>query len=193
MIVLPLDPKTVLMSKLSSLIIPGIFMILFSFVFACQQNTTEQNTDEKQEATNIGEDRSMEPSNREGEPDLTFTHHVKNNARKAEIGEVVYYHYIMRTEHEMIRSSHTSGQLSYFQIPDPAKVSGPISPMLQGLMKMSLGDSLTVEQPLPEDAYRPEKHKDSNILYYDLSLREIKSMEEFQEDLKNTPQKHPFK
>jgi len=180
------------MSKLSSLIISGILMLAFSFTFGCQQNAAEQTNDEKQEVASIGEDRSMEPSDQKGEPDLTFTHHVKNNARKAEIGEVVYYHYTMRTEHEMIRSSHTSGQLSYFQIPDPAKVSGPISPMLQGLMKMSLGDSLTVEQPLPDDAYRPEAHENSNILYYDLSLKKITSMEEFQNDLEDTKQKHPF-
>ena len=182
------------MSKLSSLIIPGILIYALFFALGCTQGTSEQGDDKKQEEkVSIGDDRSMEPSNKAAEPDLTFTHHIKNNARKAEIGEVVYYHYVMRTEHETIRSSHTSGQLSYFQIPDPAKVSGPISPMLQGLMKMSLGDSLTVEQPLPEDAYRPEKHANSNMLYYDLSIRAIKSMEEFQDDLKNTKQKHPFK
>ena len=175
------------MYKLSNLIILGALVLSFSALIGCQQNATEQSNEEKKEEgyTDIGEDRSMEPESEHVSSNLTFTHHVKNNTHKPEVGEVVYYHYVMRTDLEVIRSSYTNNQLSYFQIPDPSKVSSTISPMLQGLMKMSLGDSLTVEQPLPDDAYRPESQTNSKVLYYDLSLREVKSMEAFQADIKN--------
>lgn len=108
-------------------------------------------------------------------------HTPNNTAAKAEPGAIAFFRYGMRNEEKVVVSNYDATFAQPQPIPDPNSPR-QLNPIEEALMLMGAGDSLTIIVPLdtvPADQ-RPQGFENSNTLYYDLTLEELKSPEDLE-------------
>ncbi len=111
-----------------------------------------------------------------------YTHHIAKEGAKPETGQYAYFHYQQRIDDTLLDRSRNH-KMAKMQIPDAASLLKTPNPIIEGLMKMSPGDSLTVVIPLDSIPQRPPAWADNKNMYFDLVLNEIKTAEEYAVDL----------
>ena len=98
-------------------------------------------------------------------------------------GEYAYFHITMRAGDSVLNSSYSMGQIPRLRIPAPNEFTRETSVIIDGLAKMSVGDSLTLFYPLDSlGPTRPPAFQNFDIIEYDLSLKEIKSDQAFKQE-----------
>lgn len=98
-------------------------------------------------------------------------------------GEYAYFHITMRAGDSVLNTSYSMGQMPRLRIPAPDEFTKETSIIIDGLAKMSVGDSLTLYYPLDSlGATRPPAFQNFDVIEYDLSLKEIKSDQAFKQE-----------
>ncbi len=177
------------MRKLFFLLLP---IALCSLVIACQNEVKtpeakavdSTKTEKPKEQASTLEGTDITPNSGETAPaQLEYIPHVQTEGTKPKVGEFVFYHLILSADDDVMSDSH-SGAPQLAQIPDTSTFKGQLSPLIEGLMRMSKGDSLTVVFPLPVDANRPEKHSQAKSLNYHIAVHDIQTKKEYMERAK---------
>lgn len=111
-----------------------------------------------------------------------YIHHVKNDGATPQAGEYIYFHYKVRLDDSLVENSWTRGEPNTYKMPDLAEIlgnGGKVSPVIDGIGLMSKGDSLTIYTKVTDLPMVPEGFESYEFVYYDISLFDIKSAEEF--------------
>lgn len=103
-------------------------------------------------------------------------HTPNNDGVAAEPEAIAFFRYGMRNDAETVVSNY---EATFPQAaPIPAESPGrPLTPIDEALMRMKVGDSLTIVVPLdtvPAEQ-RPQGFENSDFLYYDISLKDLKT------------------
>jgi FKBP-type peptidyl-prolyl cis-trans isomerase FkpA len=108
-----------------------------------------------------------------------YIHHIQNEGPKPQAGEYVYFHIEVFIDDSLLQSSREHNDVPIAQIPtaDQAKVQP--NPVTDILPLMSVGDSVSINQPLDSLPQRPPGFEQFNTLYYNITLVEIKSEAEY--------------
>jgi len=114
-----------------------------------------------------------------------YVHHVKNDGAKPVPGQYVYFHYELRVDDSLLDGSRTRGFVPKMEIPTPDKEdkANP-SPVLDAVKLMAVGDSMTIIYPMDSLPQRPPQFPNAENLYYEVTLNNIKSKEEFEAEQK---------
>ncbi len=98
-------------------------------------------------------------------------------------GEYAYFHITMRADDSVLNSSYAMDQLPRLRIPDPEEYNDETSIIIDGLAKMSVGDSMTLYYPLDSlGPTRPPAFQDFDVIEYDLAMKEIKTDAAFKQE-----------
>ena len=103
-------------------------------------------------------------------------HTPNNDGVAAEPEALAFFRYGMRNDKETVVSNYEATFPQTAPIP-AANPGRPLTPIDEALMLMKVGDSLTIIVPLdtvPADQ-RPQGFENSNFLYYDISLKDLKT------------------
>ncbi|MBK7407396.1 MAG: FKBP-type peptidyl-prolyl cis-trans isomerase [Saprospirales bacterium] len=73
-----------------------------------------------------------------------YIHHIQNEGPRPKPGDYAYFHVIMARGDTVLYDSDTQAQLPMLQIPSPENRPDKPSPIIDGLVLMAVGDSLTV-------------------------------------------------
>ncbi|MEL6924799.1 MAG: hypothetical protein AAFO94_12200 [Bacteroidota bacterium] len=112
-----------------------------------------------------------------------YFHHVNNGGEKPESGDYAYCYIDMRNGERLVNTNRNSGKLAKLKIADlPEGVK--ISPVVDALKLMSIGDSLTVNYPIASLQDKPKGFETADFIYYDIKLIDIKSDSEYKADFK---------
>lgn len=98
-----------------------------------------------------------------------------NGGKKAEPGALAFIRIGMRNDEELLVSNYDAPMPQIMPVPD-ANTPRQLSPPEEALMLMSEGDSLTIIVPvdsMPEEQ-RAQGFENSNFMYYDIKLVEVK-------------------
>ena len=106
-----------------------------------------------------------------------YIHHTKNAGQTPQVGEEVLFVVDVRNDTGVVQSSRQQGQPARFSVPQTDQTGKSVSPIVEALMLMSIGDSLTIMQPTDSFPRKPPGFENSAFVYYDLVLKEIKSKE----------------
>lgn len=123
-----------------------------------------------------------EPKETKTPSGLTYVHHVKNNGPTPQEGEEASFHVDIRNEKEVVQSSRSIGKPTSMLIPPPNQQGGSISPIVEGIQLMSVGDSLTVLNSIDSFKVKPPGFENSPFIYFDIVLTSIKSKEEIDKE-----------
>jgi len=136
-----------------------LFLVSLTLIWACQSEPTV----------------SVTPSGYE------FTHHINNNGPKPQVGEEASFIVDVRNEEKVVNSTREQGKPAKVIIPQmenqPAR---SISPIVEVLTLMSVGDSLTVLQSVDSFPRKPPGFENTKFIYYDVVLTGITSKEEIE-------------
>ncbi|HKK74236.1 MAG TPA: FKBP-type peptidyl-prolyl cis-trans isomerase [Saprospiraceae bacterium] len=108
-------------------------------------------------------------------------HTPNNTSPKAEPGAIAFFRYGMRNDEELVVSNYDATFAQPQPVPDPNSPR-QLNPIEEALMLMAVGDSLTIMVPLdtvPAEQ-RPQGFENSNTLYYDLTLEDLKQPQELE-------------
>lgn len=136
-----------------------LFLLVAVMMTACQQEAAEKDT---------------LPSGYE-----YILHTPDNTAPKAEPGAIAFFRYGMRNDDELVVSNYDDTFAQPQPIADPNSPR-QLNPIEEALMLMAEGDSLTIIVPLdtlPAEQ-RPQGFENSEALYYDITLEELKSKDD---------------
>lgn len=114
-----------------------------------------------------------------------YIHHVKNDGPKAQAGEYLYFHYKVRLDDSLVENSWERGTPNVYKLPDLKKVKEEgkdVSALVDGLGQMAKGDSLTIYTTVEGMPMMPEGFENYEYVYYELSMIDIKSEEEYQKE-----------
>ncbi len=106
-----------------------------------------------------------------------YIHHVQTNGQKPQVGEEISFEVDVRNDTGVVQSSRQQGEPARFLVPQTDQVGKSISPIVEALMLMSIGDSLTIMQSTDSFPRKPPGFENAAFIYYDLVLKEIKSKE----------------
>jgi len=111
-----------------------------------------------------------------------YIHHIENDGRKAQPGDLVEFHFVARDKDTVRESSREQGRPAKFRLPEiDANVSK--DPIVSSLYLMAEGDSLTVIYPVDSMKVKPQDMgADITAIFYDLIMVKIKSKEEVDAD-----------
>lgn len=105
--------------------------------------------------------------------------HTKNSTgEQATTNSLVFFHFSMRNEDSVVVSSYSEPQMPSLIIPDSATLSLQPSPIIEALMRMREGDSITIIVPLDTVKQKPMGFENAKFLYYHLALKDVKSQKE---------------
>jgi FKBP-type peptidyl-prolyl cis-trans isomerase len=108
-----------------------------------------------------------------------YQHFIQNEGPKPQVGEVAYYYFTFKADDSLLMDGRETAMISKMQIPKPlANPRKTVSPTLEGIKLMSVGDSMRVIVPIDSVPELPSNFKKFSNLYYDLVLLDIKSKEE---------------
>lgn len=131
-----------------------LFILLIGLTVAsCQQEPTLQTT----------------PSGFE------YMLHTDKGGEKPVAGEYVFFHAHMRNGDSTIYSSRDQPKPPNLQIPAEAAENRPPNPIEEVLQQMGAGDSATVLIRLDTLPQKPKGFEDTDVMYYDLVIADIKS------------------
>lgn len=115
---------------------------------------------------------------------FSYIHHVKNGGTTPQVGEYAYFQAKMRNGEEVTLDSRTNPTMPRVIIPDPTDLSkGRPSAVVEALVLMSVGDSLTVFQNIEEGTTPPPGYEVGGKIAFDLVLMEIKTEEQYQAEI----------
>lgn len=126
--------------------------------------------------------------NQDSESELTkrgfrLERHVSMNGTKPVPGEYVYFHIVMRHKDSILNSSYGSDQIPRIRIPSEDEYTAETPIIVDALAVMSQGDSATLYFPLDSLEQIPPAFAGMEIIEYDLKFIEIKTDEEFKEEM----------
>lgn len=110
----------------------------------------------------------------------TYIHHKKNNGPKPQVGEEAEFNVDIRNGEEVLNSSRSQGKPAKFLIPSSEQQGRSISPIVEAIQLMSVGDSLTVMQSVDSFPRKPPGFEDAEFVSYDIVLTNIISKEEIE-------------
>jgi FKBP-type peptidyl-prolyl cis-trans isomerase FkpA len=135
-----------------------LFILLVGLsVASCQQEPTVQTT----------------PSGFE------YMLHTDNGGEKPVAGDYVTFHAYMRNGDSIVYSSRDQPKPPFLQIPKEAPANRPPNPIEEVLQLMGDGDSATVLIALDTLPQKPKGFENTDVMYYDLVIAEIKSAEDY--------------
>jgi FKBP-type peptidyl-prolyl cis-trans isomerase FkpA len=107
--------------------------------------------------------------------------HLSNDGPKAQTGDWVYFNVYWRNDDTIQMSSVDRGQQPFFQVRSlDSAMLAKANPVEQVVPVMSEGDSLTITIPLDTLPSRPPGFEQSENLYMDIKLVDIKSNAELE-------------
>ncbi len=123
-----------------------------------------------------------EPKETKTQSGFTYIHHVKNNGPTPKEGEEAEFHVDLRNHEKVINTSRSQGRPARAIIPTMEQIAKTPSPIVDALLLMSVGDSLTVMQSTDSLPNKPPQFADSPLIYFDVVLSGIKSKEEIEKE-----------
>ncbi len=118
-----------------------------------------------------------------------YTYHQLSEGRQAKAGEHILYHVYQRADDSLINSSRQRPVQPRLVVPDSTRALELRNPINEALLRMAIGDSLTISIPMTEVPQRPEGFKDYQYLHFDLIVTGIQSAEDFRQQLEQERQK----
>jgi FKBP-type peptidyl-prolyl cis-trans isomerase FkpA len=115
----------------------------------------------------------------ESENGFKYIHHIQNEGPKPQVGEYAYFHIEVLLDDTLLQSSRKNNDTPLAQIPTAEQAKLQPNPVTDVLPLMSVGDSLTIIQDLDSLPQRPPEFEKYKTLYYNISLVEIKSEEDY--------------
>ena len=114
-----------------------------------------------------------------------YIHHIKNGGPKPKVDEVAYCNVYIYKNDTLITSNIMSGvETAMIPIADPKKAGYQDQPIMDGLMMMSKGDSMTVFHNIDSlKKYAGEMGGEVPNISYRIKLKDIKSKETYEKDL----------
>lgn len=137
-----------------------LFLVSLTLLWACQTEPKE----------------SVTPSG------YAYTHHVMTNGAKPQVGEEAVFTVDIRNDTKVVNSTRDQGQPAKVLIPEAEQPQRSISPIVEALMLMSVGDSLTVLQSVDSFPRKPPGFETSKFVYYDIVLTGITSKEAIEKE-----------
>lgn len=137
------------------------FLFSLCFVFSCQKPTA------KEVITPTGN---------------IFTKHTAQNGQIPAAGEEVEFVVDIRIDTAILQSSRTSPVPAKFIIPGADQPAGQVSPLLEALQMMGIGDSATIKRSLDSFPQRPPGFEEAAFVSYDVVLKSIRSKEAVEAD-----------
>ena len=114
---------------------------------------------------------------------LDLTWHSQNKGPKPQPGEFAYFDFYLRDDGKVLQSSKMQNRVSKFRIPkDDSYVKK--SPIIEMLKMLSPGDSVTLKFPVDSMPQKPRGLSDAEFVLYDVVLRDIKTVEQYEADNK---------
>lgn len=111
----------------------------------------------------------------------TYVLHESNDGPKAQMGDWVYFNIYWRNDDTVQMSSVERGQQPFFQVRSlDSALLAKANPVEQVVPYMSEGDSLTIIIPLDTMPSRPPGFEQSENLYMDVVLKDIKGNAELE-------------
>lgn len=104
-----------------------------------------------------------------------YIHHTKKNGATPKEGEEATFHVDLRNHQEVVNSSRQQGRPAQMIVPPLDQQSKSPSPIVEAIMLMSVGDSLTVMQSTDSFPQKPPQFAESPYVYWDIVLTGIKS------------------
>jgi len=140
-----------------------IFLVVLTLFWSCQSSSS-------------GPAESVTASG------YTYYHHVKTNGAKPQIGEEAVFTVDIRNDSTVVNSTRDQGQPAKVLIPENNQPGRSISPIVEALMLMSIGDSLTVLQSVDSFPRKPPGFETSKFVYYDIVLTGITSKADIEKE-----------
>ena len=113
-----------------------------------------------------------------------YTNHTKLDGPKPQPGEYAYFQVQIRNGDSITHSTRAQGSAPFLQIPSVNNPQRRPSPVEDVLREMSVGDSVTVLIRLDSLGAKPKGFENTGIMYYDVVLVDIKSVDNFKEETK---------
>jgi len=109
-----------------------------------------------------------------------YVHHIKNEGATPQIGDEIEYHQIVFRNDSLLYSSLYSGRPRKAVLPGADQIPSPPPPDYEGLLLMSVGDSLSVYQTLDTfpAAKLPPGVSNSDVFIYNMKLVGLRSAAE---------------
>ena len=110
-----------------------------------------------------------------------YIHHIDEDGPVPQAGEYVYFQVLMSNGDSTLFDSYTQPDMPLVLIPSAEEMKGQRpSPVLEALMMMSAGDSLTVYYPVDSlGPQRPQGFENAEFVIYNIAVKEIKSSDEY--------------
>ncbi len=141
-----------------------VLFICFLLLFSCKEQMQTPSETIKKTFTAHG--------------NFEYEHHIKTGDPLAKGGDTLIFHYCLRNGENAINCTQNRQKPLSLVLP-PRDVSiNPPKPLYEGLKLMSVGDSITIYYPLPEDQEKPNGFKDAEFVTYDIKVLEIKPQKE---------------
>ena len=112
----------------------------------------------------------------------TYIHHTQTNGQKPQVGEEAVFVVDIRNDSTVVNSTRDQGKPARVLIPEGDQPARSISPIVEALMLMSVGDSLTVMQSVDSFPRKPPGFETSKFVHYDIVLESITSKEEIEKE-----------
>lgn len=111
--------------------------------------------------------------------------HIKNDGEKPQVGQYAYFQLtVTNGDTTVFFDSHSDPEMQSVKLPSEAELNGqPMHPVLEALMLMSVGDSLTLYYPVDSlGPQRPPGLENSDFVLYNIALKRIQSDEDYQKE-----------
>lgn len=176
--------------NIKTLIILALGVLVF---MACDQSATKGA--KKAAAQNIAQPGSKTEKGKEGRTatGYKYVHHIKNNTKRATVGDRVKYHKIIyKNDTTLLQSTYMLLEPRADVLRPRDSVANPPPPTYDALFLMSPGDSMTLYQYL--DTFPPEKLPkgitNKDYFTYHVKVLDIEPRSEVERKLKATKQRH---
>ena len=103
-----------------------------------------------------------------------YIHYVNSDGPKPQTGDLAYFSLISYIDETVLENTKKSGVSPSMKIPDTSKQKNSPGAVLEGLMLMSVGDSIKITIPLDSLGPRLPQHANNEFMYYHLKLESIK-------------------
>jgi len=113
-----------------------------------------------------------------------FKFHVNAEGEAPKPGEYVYFQLHIRNDDSTVYSTRKLNQQPKVPFPDYSLSSERPAPQMDALRVMSPGDSVTIYYRIDTLNKKPRGFENSDMVYYDIVLEDIKSVQEFQQDMR---------
>ena len=111
------------------------------------------------------------------------TFHKRNGGAIPKMGEFVYFDYSVKKDSQLLFASNERGQQMKFKVTDPSKFGAQEKPIVEALMMMSKGDSVSIVQKLDTLKVKPNGFAGAKLLTIIVTLKDIVTEDKFMADL----------